>query len=344
MGQALITAHAQRVDRALATHFAVLAGTEFSLLETAQEICCRVSVDFCLHEGAHRAAPVAAEFNRLALVDMAGAGRWFRWFPASPRRRLADVERACIDLLRDQVSSRVAERYAGTPRDLLDVMVDQRSGPPLTPEHGARMLKTILAAARGIPGAAFAWIIRELSRNAVICDEIRAESAALSDAVKMGDVHRLPYTHAVVQELLRIHPPIWLLGRVAVRPTRLAQWTISPGERVVFSLHQIHHDPRWWTEPQQTDPQRWLGDQRPHRHRYAYLPFGGGPRVCLGARLGMLQLTLATARLARDYDIDMINDGRAVAQHSVLRAPVGLRARLVARTPQAKQLPPPLRR
>ncbi|TWV57404.1 cytochrome P450 [Streptomyces misionensis] len=334
LGQALLAAHAQRLDQALQECFGALAAREFSVLETAQEISCRASAEFCLHEGAQAAAELTAAFNRLALVDMAGAQRWTRRLPTvfTPRRRrLATVERACLDLLGAQLQNRAAQQPAQEPRDLLDVMVDPRNGPPLDVKHGARMLKTILAAARGIPGTALAWIIRELGSNAELRAEVRAEADALEDAVATGLVHRLPFTHAAVQEILRVHPPVWLLGRVAAEPTQLAQWAVRPGERVLFSPHQLHHDPRWWREPEQLDPRRWLENERPYSHRCAYLPFGGGPRVCLGTRLGLLQLTLSAARLARDYDIELIAPDRRAPVHAVLRAPAGLHARLTPR-------------
>lgn len=334
LGQTLLAAHAQRLDRALRECFDALVGREFSVLEAAQDISCRASVEFCLHEGAEPAAELTAAFNRLALVDMAGAGRWARWLPSSltpRRRRLAEVERACLDLLGAQLRDRMAQQHTGEPRDLLDVMVDPHNGPPLNVEHGARMLKTILSAARGIPGTALAWIIRELGCDPELRTAVRAETGALEQAVATGQVHQLPHTHAAVREILRVHPPVWLLGRVAAKATRLASWAVRPGDRVMFSPHQLHHDPRWWHEPERMQPQRWLADRRPHTHQYAYLPFGGGPRVCLGTRLGLLQLTLAAARLARDYDIVLTELDHQAPSHAVLRAPAGLRARLVPR-------------
>ncbi|MEV5889088.1 cytochrome P450 [Nonomuraea fuscirosea] len=104
---------------------------------------------------------------------------------------------------------------------------------------------------------------------------------------------------AVIKEVLRMYPPTWLMGRDIVRETRVGEWDLRPGQQVMFCTYLVHRDPRWWTDPEEFLPERWFGGDVPHS-RYAYFPFGAGPRICLGNQLGMTQLVLATAWLAAD--------------------------------------------
>ncbi|MFC6087723.1 cytochrome P450 [Saccharothrix lopnurensis] len=95
----------------------------------------------------------------------------------------------------------------------------------------------------------------------------------------------MPHTEAVVREVLRLWPPTWLMGRAAVRPTTPGEWEPGPEGQVMFSPYLPHRDPRWWPAADVLDPDRRLDPRRaPHKH--SYVPFGAGPRVCVGTRPG----------------------------------------------------------
>ncbi|MFD4460153.1 cytochrome P450 [Nocardia sp. NPDC058480] len=324
----MLAAHTPRIDQAVALQLSESTGRQFPLLDTAQDICGRVAAAYCVATSdAGQAARLTATFSQLTLADMAGVGS-LSAKTARHHTRLHEAEQACLDLLAELLRERRVQSYTGSPRDLIDVLTTTRPDQPVSVEYGARVLKTILTAARGIPGAALAWIIAEIADNHLLRDRIRSESAQLAQVVASGDPHHMPYTHAAVKEILRVHPPIWLLGRITAHTTHLDRWTITAGERVLASPYLIHHDPRWWTEPHHFAPERWLHTAAAHTHRHAYLPFGGGPRACLGSRLGLLQLTITAAHLARDYDIELIDHDHTDTQHSVLRAPRIRAARL----------------
>jgi unspecific monooxygenase len=220
---------------------------------------------------------------------------------------------------------------ADEPRDLLDVLLSP-SGPQLADDVVIRTLEAVLRASHGVPGATLTWALRELAADPCLVDRIRAEAgridtALTSTAVEPSD---LPYTEALVKELLRVYPPTWLMGRTVLRPARLGEWQFPAGHQVMFSPYLSHRDPRWWPEPDRFRPERWLEANRPYQGQ-AYYPFGAGPRICLGNQVGMLQLTLAIARLADRYEVLSGNLDQAKPDPRALLVPKGLRIRLVPR-------------
>ena len=119
-------------------------------------------------------------------------------------------------------------------------------------------------------------------------------------APSVGDLPNLPYTQAVISESIRLRPPAWAIGRTAVAGHRANGYPIAEGSTVVVSPWLLHHDPRWWPEPEAFRPERWLADD-PERPRYAFIPFGGGPRVCIGEPFARLEAAMLLATIARRW-------------------------------------------
>ena len=112
------------------------------------------------------------------------------------------------------------------------------------------------------------------------------------------DLDRLPYCRQALQEALRLYPPVWLLSRRAVHDDRLGAFDVPAGTLVCVSPYVLHRDARWWEHPERFDPDRFSAARSAARPEYAYIPFSGGPRHCIGRHFAMLeaQLVLATLR------------------------------------------------
>jgi unspecific monooxygenase len=194
-------------------------------------------------------------------------------------------------------------------------------------------MKRTLVGSHGVPGTALAWVIREMGTRPDVLAGIRSEAGRYPDAVEAGSPAPLPYTEAVVKEVLRLFPPVWLMLREVRERTTLGPWRLEPRQHVLLPAYLVHRDARWWREPDRFRPGRWLtaGTGGAPHARHAYFPFGGGPRMCLGSRLGMLQLVLAAQRLAGAYDVELVGAEHAPPVFDATLAPVGLRARLTAR-------------
>ncbi len=122
------------------------------------------------------------------------------------------------------------------------------------------------------------------------------------------DLADLPYTTAAFLEAMRYFSPAWLLPRLAIKDTTLGGHRIKKNTTVIIPVHQVHHDPRWWSNPQDYDPTRFLPGAGKGRPRSAYLPFGGGRRICIGQGFATMESVLITAMLAQRYEFDLVPD------------------------------------
>ena len=187
---------------------------------------------------------------------------------------------------------------------------------------------TILLAGHETTAVALAWTFYLLSRN-------RAAEAALHDeldSVLRGapptadDVKRLPYAELVLSESMRLYPPAWAIGRRAHEPVALGGSELQPGDAAVMSQWVVHRDAELWPDPLRFDPLRFEPARKAARHRFAYFPFGGGPRVCIGDGFAWLAGTLLLATLAQRFRFELVSGQDVVPRPRVtLRLTPGLR-------------------
>jgi len=115
----------------------------------------------------------------------------------------------------------------------------------------------------------------------------------------------------VVKETMRLYPPAWSVAREAARDVEIAGYRIPAGSKVVMSQWIMHRDERYYSNPRTFDPSRWLNGATQGLPRYAYFPFGGGPRFCIGASFAMMEATLVLATIARRFSFRLL-PGHAV--------------------------------
>ena len=129
----------------------------------------------------------------------------------------------------------------------------------------------------------------------------------------------------VLDEALRLYPPAWAVGRQPLQDDAIGGYHIPAGSSVTLVINNVHRDPRWWEEPMQFDPERFIPERTAQRPPYAYLPFGGGPRLCIGQMFALTEMTLVLATLAQRYHLRLV-PGHPVAPNPVfaLRTSHGL--------------------
>lgn len=138
------------------------------------------------------------------------------------------------------------------------------------------------------------------------------------------DLEHLPYTRAVFEESLRLYPTVPLVQRKVVMATAVGDVFLPQGARVLISLYNLHRHPEFWPHPDQFLPERWLGSDRPCA-RYAYLPFGAGPRACVGLHFASVEGVLLLALIGRHYDLRLAQDRVELQFMVTLRPKGGLR-------------------
>jgi cytochrome P450 len=122
----------------------------------------------------------------------------------------------------------------------------------------------------------------------------------------VADLPRLRYAEHVVTESMRLYPPAYALGRQAVRPTQLAGLRVPRGMIAVLPAWVVHRDGRWFHEPEAFRPERWDEDRARRLPRYAYFPFGGGPRQCIGNTFAMMEAVLLLATIAQRFRLSLV--------------------------------------
>lgn len=244
------------------------------------------------------------------------------------RRALAELDEVVYGI--------VAQRRAaggGDRGDLLSALmaaVDEQ-GAGMTPRQLRDEVVTLLLAGHETTANALAWTWYLLARHPEAAKRLRQELDGVLGGrdPAVDDLPRLPYAQAVIGESLRLYPPAWILSRRAVEPFALGPHRFPAGTQVLIPIGVIHRDPRWYEEPTAFRPERWLGDLPRRLPPLAYLPFGGGPRRCIGETFALQEAVLVLCVMARRFAVELLPGARVEPEPVVtLRLRHGLPVRL----------------
>jgi cytochrome P450 len=136
-----------------------------------------------------------------------------------------------------------------------------------------------------------------------------------------ADLPKLKYAEAVVRESMRLYPPAWAIGRETIRPLEIAGYHIPAGTQLWAAQSVVHRDPRWFANPNAFHPERWENDFAKSLPRYAYFPFGGGPRICIGNAFAMMEAVLVLVTIARRFRLTRTTKGDLALTPSVTLRP-----------------------
>ncbi|MFB0487968.1 cytochrome P450 [Methylobacterium sp. OAE515] len=249
--------------------------------------------------------------------------------PTLATLRRARFRRRWRALILAIIAQRRAAHHPGAPRDLFDLLSEaygDREEDLLADE-----VSTMIFAGHETTGLTLFWACYLLANAPDWRRAVRREARRvdLSPGGAGSAVGALPQTRAVVDEALRLYPPAYMTARQAVADHALCGVPVKRGAIVLMPFTLLHTDPRLWTSPERFDPGRFLGPEKPDR--YSFLPFGAGPRVCIGAQLATSEAVLVLARLLRDNDLVLDDDGPVL--------PVGSFATRPSRSPTFRLLP-----
>jgi cytochrome P450 len=171
-------------------------------------------------------------------------------------------------------------------------------------------LITLLLAGHETTASTLSWAFHLVSQNPDVGEQLRAEAVrVLGDRNPVyEDLHQLTYTSMVVEETMRLYPPVWMLSRIAQGPDRIGGYRIPTGADVVICPYTMHRHPEFWADPARFDPERFRPDRQTDRPRYAYIPFGAGPRFCVGNNLGMMEAAFVLAMVMRELRLEAVPD------------------------------------
>src|ERR1700681_3606177 len=261
---------------------------------------------------------------------------WIQKLPLPPVLRF---ERA-RDRLDSIVYGLIAERRASgkDAGDLLSMLLlaqDEENDGRMTDKQVRDEALTLLIAGHETTANALTWTWYLLSQN--LAAEARMheelERVLAGRLPTFDDVARLPHTSGVFAESLRLYPPAWAIGRRAREEYSIDDYTIPAKSILLMSPWVVHRDPRWWPEPECFRPERWSPEAAEKRPKFAYFPFGGGTRVCIGERFAWAEGVLVLATLAQRWMMRLV-PGHPVATQAVitLRPKHGMKMTLESRS------------
>ncbi len=236
----------------------------------------------------------------------------------------------------------IAERRASAPKaDLLSMLMDAKdeTGAAMTDEHLRDELLTLVVAGHETTANALSFAIYLLSKHPAVFRKVQSEvlRALGGRAPTLADLPKLSYVSMVVEETMRLYPPAWAFEREALVQDEVAGFSIPKDTLVGVSPFILHRNPRIWENPLGFDPERFSPEQKEKRHKFAYLPFGGGPRTCIGNAFALMEMTIVVAMMSQAVQLDLVPGRELTLDPSVtLRPKDGVWVRMVSADKSAR--------
>jgi cytochrome P450 len=233
------------------------------------------------------------------------------WIPSARQRK----KKAAIDALHTIIKRLIAERRASgeDKGDLLSMLLlatDETDGSKMTNEEAVHEAVTLFIAGYETTAGALSWAWYLLATNpeveAKLLTEVREVLEGRLPTVQ--DLPKLKYTAAVVKETLRVYPPVWSTNRQAIAEVNIGGFTVPKGAVVFVAPFLTHSDPRFYDQPECFMPERFVGEAEKQIPRFAYYPFGGGPRICIGQQFALMEATLILATVVQQYQLNLVPD------------------------------------
>jgi cytochrome P450 len=242
---------------------------------------------------------------------------------------------------RRQVRRHLENRRSYGGDDLLSWLLATQADTGMSDRQIVDEVVTLVGAGHETTANALAWAMTALARHPQAALRLRAELDGVLAGRVPGpdDLPKLVFTRKVLDEAMRLYPPAYALARTVAEPFLLDGYLLPKNARVVIPIFAIHQDPRWYPNPMQFDPDRWTPEFERERPKYAFFPFGGGPRFCIGSNFAAMEAVLLLAAIAQRFEWTLDPDHEIGMQASItLRPRHGVRATVRARAAGAANL------
>jgi cytochrome P450 len=259
------------------------------------------------------------------------------WFAVSGQlRRHEEMRTRAFGVLLDYIRRR---REEAPGHDLLQILMDARysDGQGMSDELVLSESMQLLVAGHETSSNALSWLLYLLSSRPDCIDRVRQEfdSVLGEKPLSYSDVSKFEFTTQVILEALRLYPPFWMVDRMALADDRAGDIAIPRGSTVVVFIYGVHHSPQYWENPESFDHERFTKVKEKLHRPFAHLPFGAGPRGCIGGNYAMLQILMILSVLLRKYDLRLVPGQTIEARPMViLRPEYGIRMTFAEASPR----------
>jgi cytochrome P450 len=230
----------------------------------------------------------------------------------------------------ETVVQRIVQERRNRPQDdgdLLSMLMQARdeSGNPMSGQQLRDEAVTLLLAGHETTALALSWTWYLLAKHPEIQAGLAAEVAKVvgTGNATAEDLPRLRFTEKVVTEAMRLYPPAWAMGREAVNDCEIGGYPVPAGTTVSMSQWVLHRDPRYFENPEAFRPERWSDEFTRQLPRFAYFPFGGGPRICIGNRFAIMEAVLVIATIVQRFRLEARDNRPVIPFPSITLRPAG---------------------
>ncbi|MBC7572570.1 MAG: cytochrome P450 [Spirosoma sp.] len=284
-----------------------------AFMDVTMRIVCKTLFGSDVSTNLAKLSSALESLNYLANARMLSPVRFpIHWpTPDNVRFRRAGV---VVDTFIYGVIEQRKQQTGATHDDLLDMLrlaEDEETGETMSEKQLRDECVTLFAAGHETTAVSMAWTVHLLLQNPDVLARLRQEVQTVLGDEKMPapEVFRqLTYTMQVIQESMRLYPPAWIMSRMALGDDHIGPYVIPKGDTALVSPYLLHRDPANWPDPDRFDPDRFAPGREKERPAYAYLPFGGGPRLCIGNQFALMEMQILLALLVRQFDLRAVSD------------------------------------
>ncbi len=281
----------------------------FDIAEEMNEITLEIAGRAFFHDGFDEASDKISEWtrtiNHYSAKPPLPIVRSF-WFPSPMNWKLKAALKQFHAFLRDMIGHRRGGRQQDDLLSILLAAKHEESGDSMSDWEIVEEVRGMIIGGHETSSSALSWIWYELHQHPDVQNQLQEEidSVVGKSPITLEDLPRLKYTKMVIDETLRLHPPFWFENRNAMTEVELGGVRLPKGALVAFSRYSLHRHPDFWKDPGQFNPNRFYPDREENkRSTYAHVPFGGGPRICIGIHFAIMELVVILAVISQRYKV-----------------------------------------
>jgi cytochrome P450 len=280
-----------------------------AMADLTLRIACKTLFGFEVRDQASRIAEAVQTLQDATMRDINANVVWPNWFPGESRRREREDTKYLLGIIDDMIQRwRVDRKDRGDLLSMLLLAVDEEGDGKGMPEKQARdEAMTAFLAGHETTATALTWTLFLLAKYPSVQDQAAALVARQCPdrTVTFADLPRLTLIEQIVKESMRLYPPVYFTSREVAEQTEINGWRLPKKSQVFIVPYLLHRDPRWFEQPDEFRPERFAGDFEERLPPCTYIPFGAGPRACIGRGFAMIEAQLVLANLLRQFRVSL---------------------------------------
>jgi cytochrome P450 len=266
------------------------------------------------------------------------------WMPTRRNRAYKRASAAAADIVPRMIAARRQEiarhgsaDQTGRAYDLMDLLLEARyedTGEGMDDQQLTTEIQTMIGAGHETTSNTLTWTLYLLGEHPAVETKLHEElDRVLAGRLPtLADLPQLTYTQMVIEEAMRLYPAAWAIARQSIAPDQLGDYQIPAAAGITIPTYAIHRHPDFWQEPERFDPERFREEKAQERHRFAYFPFGGGPRQCIGNTFALMEARLILAMIGQRFRLRLVPGSPVIPEPLVtLRVRNGLPMTLAPR-------------